>query len=133
MIAAFIFTQFLFQGTHSSIPFPPHFEYWVLGFAIVLSAAFFYFSYFIVVDLREKIRYTGPSKSEKLAFKEILSDPKTVEYAFISQPDERGNTHLRVIFIQRHPLARYGEILLLNYRYSAEQILHEGGVKIIRN
>lgn len=133
MIAAFIFAQFLFQGTPPRLPFPPHFEYWVLGFGIVLLAAFFYFSYLIVVDLREKIRYTGPSQSEKLAFKEILSDPKTVEYAVISQPDAHGNTHLSVQFIQRHPLARYGEIPLSDHRYSAEQILHEGGVKIIQN
>lgn len=133
MISALIFSQFLFDGKHPTLPFPPHFEYWVLGFGIVLLSAFIYFSYLLVLDLREKMRYFGPSKPEKLAFKEILSEPKNVDYAVISQPDERGNTHLRVTFIKHHPLARYGEISLSNYRYSAEQILHEGRVKIIQS
>lgn len=133
MIAALIFSQFLFDGNHPSLPFPPHFEYWVLGFGIVLLCAFVWVSYRIVLDLRDKMKYVGPSKPEKLAFKEILSDSKNVDYAVISQPDARGNTRLSVKFIQCHPLSRYGEICLSNHRYSAEQILHEGGVRIVHS
>jgi len=123
----------LFDGKHPSFPFPPHFEYWVLGFAIVLLSAFFYVSYRIALDLRDKMQYVGPSRSEKLAFKEILSDPHNVDYAVISRPDECGNTNLSVRFIQHHPLARYGEIPLSDYRYSAEQILQQSGVKIVQS